>query len=269
MTKTRKYSTVESVVDKVQELSDIAEAQLAEKDMYVRIMEGNTKLNDILNYSITPVLSCTYKTTLCTIGCYAVKDYKMNRLNVAKSHIANYKMSLRDDFVEVMIQAIEKQLARKKYQGKHVTFRIHVSGDFYNYEYFTKWIAITDHFKNRNISFGCYTKSIVFIRSYMKQNNRTLDSLNINFMSSIWSDTKQKYIDLTNELGLNVFTAYDSKTQELPEGYLPCADDTEKGSCGTKCNLCYEKDSQKLLDDKWTAILDQAFGRKKIAIAIH
>jgi hypothetical protein len=264
--KQRKYATVESVTEKVTSL--VEGVELKAEDMYIRIREGNTKLNDILNFSIVPVLTCTYKTKACTFDCYAVKDYKMNRENVAKSHKANLEMTKRADFVETMIAAIEKQLSRKKYQGTHVTFRIHVSGDFYSYEYLAAWIAITDYFKGRNISFGAYTKSIPYIKSYMKRNERTLDSININFMSSIWHDTKPSLVKMTDDLGMNIFTAYDGK-QELPEGFIECADDTEKGSCGTTCNLCYEKDGEKLKTNKWDDIIAEAFGRKKVAIAIH
>lgn len=264
----KKYDTVEKVTLKVTELTTIANDSLAENDMRIRLSEGNSKLQGILNFSITPVLSCPYKTEACALACYAVKDYKRNRSNVAKSHTANWKMTQQVDFVNQMIATIERQLARKKYRDQHVEFRIHVSGDFYSYEYFAKWIAITDYFADRDISFGCYTKSIPFIKSYLKRNNRTLQSININFMSSVWNDTKPSLVAMTEELGMNIFTAYDGKS-DLPEGYIACQDDIEEKACGRTCNLCYEKDPSKLLDDKWESILAEAFGRKKVAIAIH
>lgn len=264
--KTRKYGTVEAVTTKVTEL--VEKQELNVMDMYIRIQEGNSKLQGILNFSIVPVLTCPFKTDACTINCYAVKGYVMNRETVAKSHTANLEMTKRADFVEKMVEAIEKQLARPKYKSQHVEFRIHVSGDFYSPEYFEKWVAITDHFENRNISFGCYTKSIPYIKSFLKRTNRTLQSININFMSSIWHDTKQKYIDMTEELKMNIFTAYDGK-QPMPEGFIRCQDDVEEKACGRTCNLCYEKDIDKLLTNKWDDILNEAFGRKRVAIAIH
>jgi hypothetical protein len=262
----KKLNTVEKAETFVNEL--LEKVELNESDMYIRIQDGNNKLNDILNFSIPALDTCPMKTDACTMNCYVLNSYNRFKEHVIKPHKANYEMTLRADFVEKMIEAIEKKLASKKYKGKHVTFRIHVSGDLYSYEYLTKWVAITDYFKNRNISFGCYTKSIPFIKSYLKRNERTLQSININFMSSIWHDTNEKYVKMTEELGMNIFTAFDGK-QEMPSDYIRCADDVESGSCGTSCNLCYEKDVDGLLTNKWDNIIAEAFGRKKVAIAIH
>lgn len=262
----RKYDTPEKVMARVNDLVDRVE--LSENDLYIRIQEGNSKLQGILNFSVVPGLTCPIKTDACTMGCYAMKPYFQGYENVARSHKANYEMTQRADFTQKMIDAIEAQLARKKYKDKHVEFRIHVSGDFYSYDYFAKWVAITDYFEGRNISFGCYTKSLSYIKVFMKKTGRTLASININFMSSIWHDTLPKMVELTEELGMNIFTAFDGK-QEMPTGYIRCQDDIEDKACGRTCNLCYEKDGDKLLTDKWDAILAEAFGRKKVAIAIH
>jgi hypothetical protein len=265
----KKYDTVQKVEDKVWDLVCKEEAELNVADRYIRIQEGNSKLQGILNFSITPVLTCPYSTELCVTNCYAVKSYIMNRSTVVKSHLANWKVTQQDNFVELMIAEIERQLARPKYSGKHVEFRIHVSGDFYSYDYLVKWIAITDHFRGRNISFGCYTKSITYIRSYLKNTGYTLSSININFMFSIWADTKAKFINLADELQMNTFSAYDAKHEEQPANTIRCQDDVEEKACGRTCNLCYEKDSQQLLTDKWNDIIDQALGRKHVVIGIH
>jgi hypothetical protein len=263
----KKLDTVEKAEKFVSDLFDSVELNVV--DEYIRIQDGNNKLQDILNFSIPALETCPFKTDLCALNCYVLNAYNRYKEHVMKSHKANYAVTQKAEFVELMIAEIERQLKRPSLKDKHVTFRIHVSGDFYSTKYFSKWVAITDHFKGRNISFGCYTKSLPFIKSFMKNYNRTLDSININFMSSIWSDTKQKFVSMTEELGMNIFTAFDAKNEELPEGYIRCQDDVEEKACGRTCNLCYEKDTKKLLSDKQNAIIEAAFGRKKVAIGIH
>lgn len=260
-----KYPTASAAEKKIIEMLEAVE--IKEDDMYIRIQEGNSKLQGILNFNIPPLTTCPFKTELCAVNCYAFDSYAMSRKNVSLSHQVNYQMTLRNDFVEKMIEAIEKQLNRKKYKGKKVIFRIHSSGDLYSYDYLKKWIAITDHFKDREISFGCYTKSLPFLKSFLKETGRSLEDININFMSSIWADTKEKFIKLTEEMEMNIFTAYPHG--QMPKEYIPCADDTEEDACGNTCNLCYEKDQKELLTNKWENILNEAFGRKKIAIEIH
>jgi hypothetical protein len=261
----KKFNTVDKVESFVKELYESTQV----KNDSIRIQEGNSKLHDILNFSIPAVLSCKPgKTDACTMNCYVLNSYNRYKEHVMESHKANYIQSFEDNFTDRMIVEIEKQLNRPKYKNMHVTFRIHVSGDFYSYEYFEKWVKITDYFEGKNISFGCYTKSIPFIKLFLKNNNRTLDSININFMASVWHDTKPKMLKMIDELNMNIFTAYDGK-QELPQGFLPCADDTQKGACGVTCNLCYEKDTDRFLTPEFKTLVDLTLGRKKIAIAIH
>lgn len=260
-----KYPTVKEVEKKVNEMIEAVE--IKEEDLRIRIQEGNSKLQGILNFNIPPLITCPFKTELCGVNCYAFDSYAMSRNNVSFSHKVNYQMTLKEDFVERMIEAIEKQLNRKKYKGTKVIFRIHSSGDLYSYEYLKKWISITDHFKGLEISFGCYTKSLPYLKAFLKETGRGLEDININFMSSIWADTKEKYIKLTEELKMNIFTAYPHG--EMPESFIPCADDIEGDACGNTCNLCYEKNQNGLLTNKWDKIIDEAFGRKLVAIEIH
>jgi hypothetical protein len=162
----KKLNTVEKAESFVNEL--VEKVELNESDLYIRIQDGNSKLNDILNFSIPALFTCPFKTDACAMNCYVLNSYVRYKEHVMKSHKANYEVALQSDFVEKMILAIEKKLASKKYRDKHVTFRIHVSGDFFSYEYFEKWVKITDYFEGKNISFGAYTKSLPFIKTFLK-----------------------------------------------------------------------------------------------------
>lgn len=62
----------------------------------------------------------------------------------------NYKATLRADFVPKMDLSLFKLNIR--------FFRIHSCGEFYNYEYFKKWIEVAKH--NPKILFYTYTKNV-------------------------------------------------------------------------------------------------------------
>lgn len=253
-----KYGTVEKRKQLVEDKMSLAESNIKDGDMKVHIGMGNRKLQGILTWSIPPVATCPSATNDCIMKCYALKDYYRNWDNVSKSQYINHKMSEREDFVEIMSKMLKIEALKHEVENdvngtnKVLTVRIHVSGDFYSQEYFEKWVQIAENLKGLPIQFGCYTKSINYIKNYLKRTGKKLSDININFNFSVWADTKEKFIAMADEMGLNIFTAF-SKKSGLPEGYIQCPNDFEKNVCGTKCNMCYEKSDT----------------RKKIAIAIH
>lgn len=253
-----KYGTVAKRKALVSDKLSLAESRIKENEYKIFIGNGNQKLQGIRTFSMPPVETCPSATEMCIMKCYALKDYYRNWDNVSKSQHINYIMSQRADFVELMtknlmIEAmkhdVENMFAEEK---KPLTVRIHVSGDFYSQEYFEKWVQIADNLKDYNIQFGCYTKSINYIKNYLKATGKNIRDININFMFSLWADTKEKFINMADEMDMNIFTAYNKK-DGIPEGYMACPDDTNRGACGTTCNMCYEKSDS----------------RKNIAIAIH
>jgi hypothetical protein len=253
-----KYGTVEKRKQLVADKLALATQNTKDNEWKVYIGKGNQKLQGILTWSIPPVETCPYATEACIMKCYALKDYYRNWDNVSKSQNINYEMSKREDFVEVMTKLLKIEAMKHEVEnmvngttGK-LTVRIHVAGDFYSQEYFEKWVQITDNLKGLPIQFGCYTKSIAYIKNHLKATGKKLADININFNFSVWHDTKEKFINMAEELGMNIFTAF-SKKEGLPTGYIQCPNDFEKNVCGTKCNMCYEKTDE----------------RKKIAIAIH
>ena len=146
------------------------------------------------------------------------------------------EVSKREDFVEIMTKQIEYELNRKKYRNKTIFFRIHESGDFYNYEYLVKWYKITKNFVGKNIIFEAYTKSLPLFDRLYKEYGR--ENVNIKVLSSIWADTKPEMIKMTKELELKVYTAIeDTKIDKFLQdnkSFAKC--DCEE--CG-KCKKCY------------------------------
>jgi hypothetical protein len=215
-------------------------------DIAFTLAEGNKKLNDtavvsFYQWNITSVVSCPFRTAMCEASCYALKAERMYP-TVNKRRAMNLEASKQDWFVSAMIEQIEHELTRKRNKGKTIFFRIHEAGDFYSFEYLEKWHQITSHFKgNRKIVFMAYTKSLPFVKTLYKRHGK--QNVNITFKSSIWDDTKDKFVKMTEELGMSVFTAM-PKGQLEQKGYFACPTsdafkNTEKErNCGD-CKVCY------------------------------
>ncbi len=210
---------------------------------------GNKKLKDsnvvsFYQWNMTSVISCPFRTEMCEKACYALKAEKMYP-TVAKRRTSNLEFSKSEDFASIMIDQIEFELSRKKNKGKTVFFRIHEAGDFYSYEYLAKWHEIASHFKgNRSIVFMAYTKSLPFVKTLYK--NVGKENVNITFKSSIWEDTKPKFVGMTKELGMSIFTAEKKGTLEEKK-YFACPSSEafkntpKEKDCGT-CKVCYIAD---------------------------
>jgi hypothetical protein len=138
-------------------------------------------------------------------------------------------------FVDAMIEQIEWELSRKKYANKWILFRIHESGDFHTIEYLEKWVKIANHFKGQKIRFMAYTKSLPLLKIAFK-NHGGKENINITFKSSVWDDTKEKFVNMTKELGLSVFTAVPKKELQQ-KGYFPCPS-SENAKKPLNCGEC-------------------------------
>lgn len=213
------------------------------------LSEGNKKLQDsdkvsFYQWNITSVVSCPYRTPMCEKSCYALKAERIYP-TVAKRRDLNLEFSRSSEFVSSMIEQIEYELTRKRNQGKTVYFRIHESGDFYSQEYMNKWVEIANHFaENESIIFMAYTKSLPFVKQALKKYGD--DNVHITFKSSIWADTREKFVKMTRDIGMSVFTAI-PKGEVEQNGFVACpSSDTFKGTdkakdCGA-CGMCYTKD---------------------------
>lgn len=105
------------------------------------------KLGVIRSFNLSAVKTCPGKTNLCTKYCYATKGHFQYE-SVQRKYESNYKISMSNDFVKLMN---EKLSVNERF------FRIHSSGDFYNQEYFDKWVEIARY--NSHIKFLAYTRN--------------------------------------------------------------------------------------------------------------
>ncbi|AAL63844.1 hypothetical protein PAE1962 [Pyrobaculum aerophilum str. IM2] len=119
---------------------------------------GNRKMGEIPFFSLPPVLTCPGATEFCYKWCYAV--YEITNWRAYVREAASYLLSLREDFPQV----VGKYLARLP----HRVIRLHVSGDFYDEEYFEKWAEIARQHPDR--VFYTYTKSFHVVRGEAPQN---------------------------------------------------------------------------------------------------
>ena len=140
--------------------------KITKKDLNrnIHLSEGNIKSKGtdeviFLTWSLPSRSTCPYATTECKKRCFAKKNESFK--NVRDSRGRNLAETYKDTFVEDMIKHFEYHLQRPKAQNKLIIVRIHTSGDFYNKEYFNKWVNISNHFKdNDKILFQAYTKSM-------------------------------------------------------------------------------------------------------------
>lgn len=203
----------------------------SELNQNIHIQEGNTVLVDnneygFLIFSLPARECCPYATELCRKICYGRNAQELFK-HVYNCRKRNYEESLKDNFVEDMIEIISYNLERKKYKNKTILFRIHETGDMYSQNYTDKWIEIANYFKyNNRIIFQSYTKSLEYIK-------QKINSTNIKFMFSIMQDTKSEDIELAHKLNLNTFEALPSNLFEQVSEKHKC-----KGSC-SECKECY------------------------------
>lgn len=204
----------------------------SELNQNIYLSEGNLVLKQnedygFLVFSLIARECCPYATELCKKICYGRGSQELFKhvYNVRKK---NYEESLKDTFVEDMIDIIKFNLQRKKYKNKTILFRIHETGDFYSQPYTNKWFKIANYFKDeKRIIFQCYTKSLPFIKDKKQISN-------LKIMYSIMPDTKSEDIALAKKLGLNTFTAIPLKVfEELKDEEHKC-----KGDC-SRCKECY------------------------------
>jgi len=123
------------------------------------IYNRNRKLGkETYHFMLSPDICTKYgaiaQTKLCFVICYAKKNNYTFPHVIARMKI-NYEWSLTDDFVEQIVSQIQKIQV-----GKHPMkrFRIHSSGDFYDENYWQKWLKIVSEFPS--IKFMAYTRNI-------------------------------------------------------------------------------------------------------------
>lgn len=213
-----------------------------ELNQNIHLSEGNikSKCTDntmFLTWSLPSRTTCPYATEMCKRRCFAKKNETFK--TVRDSRHRNLDETYKDTFVSDMIKHFEYHLQRPKAKDKLIIVRIHTSGDFYNLDYFDKWVKVSEHFKNnKNIMFQAYTKSMPILKQYKDTKN-----INIHLVWSIWHDTPKEYTESALELGLQTFTALPKDEIEIAvtNGAFLC-----EGDCGN-CKECYTGTSKEIV----------------------
>lgn len=228
-----------------------------ELNQNIHLSEGNIKskgTDDVmfLTWSLPSRKTCPYATEMCKKKCFAKKNETFKGVRLSRER--NFEESMKDTFIQDMINHLEYHLNRPKAKDKRIFVRIHTSGDFYNLDYLIKWVYISEHFKeNGNILFQAYTKSMPIIVGYIENYihsygdecspKEILEDINIHFVWSIWDDTPEEHTQIANLLNLQTFTASpkDRIAQDVRSGSFLC-----NGDCGN-CKECYTGESLKIV----------------------
>lgn len=199
---------------------------------------GNKKLaptetTKYLIWSLPAITTCPNATTACKFNCYARKAEKQYP-DVLPCRTKNYEFSKSDLFVSYMSEYIRlKASSRTWKQAKRIIIRIHESGDFYSYEYFAKWMRIAEVCSGiPNLVFMAYTKSLPFVADYRKVNGHEPE--NVFIRSSVWDDTTDEMIELTEALNLPIYTACTSDAWNVLEKVNQC-----DCKCCSTCHKCW------------------------------
>lgn len=236
----------------------------SELNQNIHLSEGNikSKCDDnttFLTWSLPSRKCCPYATEMCKKKCFAKKNETFK--GVRDSRERNLEETKKDSFVNDMIDHLKYHLERPKNNGKQIIVRIHTSGDFYNLEYFEKWVRIAKHFKgNSQILFQAYTKSIKYVWEWIvgELNEEFMteqdvqdgwDEINIHLVYSIWCDTSQEDIVIatewlnTSETTMQTFTALPKNEIDnaVMSGSFLC-----NGDCGN-CKECYTGTSKQIV----------------------
>jgi len=202
----------------------------------VNISNGNKKLQPdsevkYMIWNLPARITCPYRTEHCSKSCYAVKAERVYP-QVLPARMKNFEFSKTSDFVPYMVEEIHEIASRKAYRNaKHIFFRIHESGDFYNKAYADKWLEIMTACKDiPNLQFIAYTKSVRYFANTERPENFTL-------RYSIWDDTNPVEIAIASAMGLPIYTA----VNELPADFELC----ECKNCST-CKKCFSNDYAKI-----------------------
>lgn len=124
------------------------------------LIAGNTITpNSVGIFNLPPLKTCT-PSKWCKKHCYALFG-RHTWSNVRSGQEWRYKQSLRQDFVDKMVQEIKRRKSLK-------VIRIHLAGDFYSKKYIDKWIEIAIQLPD--YIFRVNTKRLDFLK-YLKKNS--------------------------------------------------------------------------------------------------
>lgn len=146
------------------------------------LMKGNAKLADYFDpdadvfykyaqWNLPARRTCPFFSKDCFKFCYARRDERYE--SVRKNRARSLESSKRADFAAAMIHTIKVAFMTKRYQNATMILRIHESGDFYNFEYLSKWIDVFSAFLGeKNIIFCFYTKCFEYLLNLAEEQKK-------------------------------------------------------------------------------------------------
>ncbi len=189
------------------------------------ISEGNSKLGDISNFSLPPVISCA-NCAKCYRACYVQKSF-LSYINVRTSQYNNlYLVKNNLPIVDNALRAYFDKQNKNPLQSDNVQlFRIHVSGDFISQTYIDMWENLARDYKN--VLFLAFTKAFKFDYNH--------NIKNLKYVFSLFPGMK------TNKLNPKISRAYAGNmglyTKRKNERIIDCI-----GNCEA-CGVCWNLDN--------------------------
>jgi len=110
------------------------------------------------------------KASQCATGCYArTGTYRFK--NTINAYETRLKLTQTEDFVPLLVAAINIESIKSRAKGLKCVIRIHDAGDFYSKEYAKKWFEVMARFLNSpDVSFYAYTKMISMFETFKSEN---------------------------------------------------------------------------------------------------
>lgn len=177
--------------------------------------DKNKKLNatqqinrvHIATFSIPAVKTCP-GAKACLVGGYCTRgNYGTSSIKAICED--NLKRSMSGSFVDDICHELDTELWDVQY------VRIHPVGDFYDMDYFLKWVAIAD--KKPSVVFYAYTKSVNIVKKYLSEYELPRNMV-------ISYSYGGKYDDMINP-DKDYHTIVIGPNDEIPAGYVDCGDD--------------------------------------------
>lgn len=223
-----KIETIRNLMDKMAAL----EKEYTEQIDSIRpcISKGNTKIGNVLNFSLAPIKSCGNRCKVCMHECYDIKACLLYRA-VIQARVRNFVMAkmCRDR----LFSEIRLACSRRR---KNKFFRWHVSGDILDYDYFCRMVETAKMFPE--FRFWTYTKNYEFVNQYVAEhgdNRFVAIPENFVIMFSRWDG-----IEMVNPYGFPEYFAIDNSEEIIDNliksgKYHHCmgnCNDCIKGHCG-------------------------------------
>lgn len=222
------------------------------------LTDGNLKykrgpLVEWLIFNLPALATCPFACNGCKESCYARKAEKRFPEGALVSRYKNYFLSLRDDFVDIMVKKLRSLIESKRSRvhnmllrkGGKVIMRVHESGDFYSREYLMKWLEIARQVPE--IQFVVYTKSFAFFDGIEELPENFRSGLNCSVWEDMPIDQKADAYALAERFECRVYTAlWETTEKALKHGCTESLENTTRRfakctckDCGT-CGICWK-----------------------------